>query len=441
MSDLHHILRRAARRELAQRMLRRSGLGLIAGLALGCFLLGADRLGLLAVSGLTYVLVAALGAIAGAATAMLAGPDRLALAVRLDRAYRLDDRLATAESLQRGSGRGQDAAFAALVGREADRLAGTLDVRPALPVRIPRLWGGAAALATLLAIGALFLPAVDPARRADAAEIRQREEAQREERASVADSIRDVVEDLEAEAALDETTKEELDALDALAGQLSGENAEDFDPAAARDESAARINELADRLAEQAEKDAAAVEELTERFAGLDSPEAPMSAEEFSEALRRGEFGRAADLLDEMMRNRDAMTEEERQAVADHLRTLGQNIEDTARSEDPGLDQRRDGLEDALRDQGLTEDEIDRLLDPQEPRTEDVQRDLESRNVDEEVSRELAEDIDELRRQRQTEEQANREAQNVADAVRRAAESMETDRRRETPPAGEGAAK
>lgn len=434
MMDLRHILRRAARRDLAQRALGHAGIGLIVGLIAGFLLLLADRFGLVAASGVIYVIVVGLGAIAGVASAALTGADRASLAIRLDRSFRLADRLATAESLESGTGPHQDRAFAALVRRDADRLAGSLDVRPALPVRMTRVWGGVAALAVLLWLASLYVPSMSPARGADAETMARRVDSLRQERAAVAESIRDVVENLEDEAQLDEEARGELDALDELASQLSGENAEEFDPSAVRDESAARINELADRLAEQARENTAAADELTRRFAGLDPPEAPMSAEEFSEALRRGDFGRAADLLDELMQDKEAMTEQERQAIADHLRALGEQIEEAPLAADPAGDVRRQRLQQALRDQDLTGEEIEGLLNPRPPAADDVQRELENRNVDEEISRELAKDIEQLRNEQDIDDQATRDARDVARAVKQAADSMQPPENGEPPP-------
>jgi len=425
MSDLRHILGRAARRDLAQRMVRRAGTGLVAGLAAGCVLLLADRAGLLAVPGGLYVLIAALGAMAGIIAATLTRRDRLALALKLDRTFRLKDRLATAESLQEGGPRRQDAAFSALVRRDADRLAGSLDVRTALPVRITGIWGSVTALALLLWLGVLYLPAISPARGADTNAIARRDESLRQERAEVANSIRDAVEDLEDDSQLDGTAPEELGALEQLASQLTGEGGEEFDPSAARDESAARLNELADRLAEQAQENAAAAEELSKRFAGLEAPDAPLSAEEFTEALRRGDFGEAADLLDELARDAKSMPDEERRAVADHLKALSREIQQADGAADRAENESRRRLEQALGDQGLDEREIQDLLDSAQPTADAVERELENRSVDEEISRELARDIQKLSDRQKADEQAARDARDVAEAVEQAAESIE----------------
>ena len=425
MTDLRHILGRAARRDLAQQVVRRAGAGLFAGLVAGCVLLLADRTGLLAVPGGLYVLIAALGAMVGIALAALSRRDRLALALQLDRTFRLKDRLVTAESLREGGPRRQDAAFAALVRRDADRLAGSLDVRTALPVRITGIWGGVTALALLLGLGVLYLPAISPARGADPLAIARRDESLREERAAVADSIRDAVEDLEEDSQLDGTPPGELDALEQLASQLTGEGGEEFDPSAARDESAARLNELADRLAEQAEENAAAAEELTRRFAGLEGPEAPLSAEEFTEALRRGDFGEAADLLDELARQAESMPDDERRAVADHLKALSREIQQVDGAADRAENESRRRLEQALSDQGLDEREIQDLLDNAEPTADAVERELENRSVDEEISRELARDIQKLSDRQKADEQAERDARDVAEAVEQAADSIE----------------
>src|SRR5204862_5579994 len=104
--------------------------------------------------------------------------------------------------------------------------------------------------------------------------------------------------------ALDEQTRRDLAALDKIAEQLGGKAQTPDDVSKARDETAARMNELADRLAEQSQRDLAAGDELARKFSGMDStgaPKPPMSAEEFQEALKRGDFGAAGEELQKLL--------------------------------------------------------------------------------------------------------------------------------------------
>ena len=145
---------------------------------------------------------------------------------------------------------------------------------------------------------------------------------------------------------LDAADEEDLSALRALAEQLGEEGA----PAdEVRDESALQLDEMARRLDEEAERDAAAADEITERFAELAAPEAPPSARELDEALRRGDFGAAGDELEQLLDRAGELSDEQRSALAEHLRDLGELAQESSRTPDPAVESRRSELEDALR--------------------------------------------------------------------------------------------
>ena len=119
MSDLMHILRRTARRHLAQRVVRFTGTGLLAALGAGCALLLLARATGLPLPSIIHVAVAAAGLLCGLAFAFTRQPGPHTLAVLLDHSFDLKDRLGTAEALTDHTprwGRARnDAGFAELV--------------------------------------------------------------------------------------------------------------------------------------------------------------------------------------------------------------------------------------------------------------------------------------------------------------------------------------
>jgi hypothetical protein len=431
MTDLRHILRKARRRRLAQRALRRSAVGMLAGLIAACLLLIAAKGLALDLPGLVYPLVAGLGLLAGLISAFAVADDPVRLAADLDRAYRLKDRLASAETIVIGGLRRQDPAFADLVRRDADRLAAKLDVRSATPIRIPNLWLVVLGVGVLLWLGDMLLPNASWASRESLAQTAQRGLDAQRERAEVADAIGDVLDEFEdRDEALDPATQNGLDALEDLADQLSGEG--ELDPADARDESARQLTDLADRLDDQARREIEATDEFARRFSGMEQPDAPMSAEEFSEALKRGDLGDAAELLEQLMQRSESMPATEREALADHLEELARRAEEAGRR-DRNQAAQRDPVEQTLRDQGLDEQTIDDLLDGDPGDVDDIERALEERNIDEEVARDLARDIERLREQKAVDGQVERDAQKLADALKDAADQIDEPQQPEPP--------
>src|SRR5688572_14463170 len=124
MTSIQHTLSQAARRDLFDRALHGAGWGLLAGLTLATVALPAERLlpGVAAPLS-AYVVLIALGLAAGVVQSLWTRPDRLAVAVRLDRSLGLKDRIGTAVALTPSPGDGSmhDQEFAGLVEAQAQR--------------------------------------------------------------------------------------------------------------------------------------------------------------------------------------------------------------------------------------------------------------------------------------------------------------------------------
>ncbi len=431
MGTLPHILRRARRRQLANQALHSSGVGLGAAAGLGLALLVLDRTVAVGVRFELYLILLGAGMLAGFIHAAATRPAPWSVAVHLDRTLHLKDRLATAEAIRRG--RIHDDGLAALARRDAQRVAGSIDVRAAAPVRLTGVWAGDTAMVALLWLGVAYVPALawgDPPT--------DRAEKLQERRSRLVESITETVAGLD-EIVVDEATREQLDALDRLATQLDRTPAES-DLAEARDEAAARLDEVADRLSDLAERDLGAIDEVTRRFQGIDAPQSSAAGEALASALRAGDFDEAAGQLDELLEDPGELTEVQRRELAKHLRTLSERLERISDATNGDTTERREQLEQALRDQGLDEPQIERILDGSPQTVDETERDLQRRNVDDEISRRLARDIKRLNEQLEREEQARRDTEAVADALDRAANDLqsppEQDRPQDQPPPG-----
>jgi hypothetical protein len=415
MAAVERVIRRARRRVTADKTLHGAGRGLVIGAAAALGVLAVDRGAGLPVPTAAYPLLAGAGLVAALALCLGKRPGGLATAVRLDRALGLKDRLGTAEAIRQGRARGELAGLARL---QAERLAPSIDIRRATPIRVGRVWAIAVLLSAALGAGVAFLPAFGP--RSGAATTTTSPQLA-ERRTEIVETINDAVADLDQET-LDQASREDLQTLEALARQLTGEPATETELAEARDQSAAQLEQVADRLAEQAQRNLDAVDEVTRRFSGIDTPqEAPEPVEALAEALREGELEEAADRFDQLMDQRESMTRQSWERVAENLRQLGDQLE--APPDDRELAERADEIREALEDLGIDEQAARELLEPQDPR--ELEEALREQELDQEAMQQLAEDLERLHEQQQVREQADEHQRRLSDALQDAAEQLE----------------
>ncbi|MHC4709458.1 MAG: hypothetical protein ACYTA3_03300 [Planctomycetota bacterium] len=449
MAAVERVIRKARRRVTADRAVHGAGWGLFIGAVAGLGVLVVDRAAGPLVPLYTYPVLAGAGLVAFMALSLGRRPGRLATAIRLDRALRLKDRLGTAEAIRRGRARGELAlsrslrsglrphtrfvgfaadsigrcawtqtALADLACHQAERLAESIDIRPATPIRIRRIWTVAVLLAAVLSAGVAFLPnfASDVA-----AATTSNTPQLAEQRSEIVGTINDALTDLDRDT-LDPASQEELQALDDLARQLSGEPVTETELAEARDESAAQLEQVADRLAEQSRKNLEAVDEVTRRFQGIDvPPEAPQPVEALAEALREGDLEQAADRFDELMDDSESMSPDEREQLAEDLREMGDELETPPGDQE--LAQRADDIREALEDLGLDEQTARELLEQQDP--QEIEQTLREQHVEPESAQQLAEDLERLQEQDQVREQADEQQRRLAEALDDAAEQLE----------------
>ncbi|MCZ6612851.1 MAG: hypothetical protein O6941_09465, partial [Planctomycetota bacterium] len=155
MTAIEHILRRARRRVVADRAVHQAGAGLAVGAGIGLGALVLDRVIGFGVRLEVFGILAGVGLLLGAIHALLRRPSAFDLAVRLDRQLGLRDRLGTAEVIRTGQVPDDD--FAALVRQDAQRLADSIDLKTATPIRITRIWAVAAVMAASLGLGISYL--------------------------------------------------------------------------------------------------------------------------------------------------------------------------------------------------------------------------------------------------------------------------------------------
>lgn len=419
MTTVQQTIKKARRRLTTAAAIRRTGTAIAVSAAAGLILLAVDRLATLNIPVLVYLAVLGAGLVAGVIHSLVTRPELLAVAVRLDRGLGLRDRLGSAEAIR--TGRVQDEGFSWLVQQDAERVAQRLDIKSATPIVVTRGWIVAGGLIVVLGLGFAYVPPLTRTTRGqnrahtaqDQAELQQQQQ-------EITQTIQEAIAEIDDDA-LDDRMRENLSSLQRLAEQLGNEGASSDEVAEARDRSAGQLAALADRMAEQSQRNLRAADAVAERFAGVDPADAPMSAQEFAEALRNGEFGEAADLLDELMASKEDLSAEQRSEVAEHLRHMSEQLTEPS---DAAIDEQFESAREALRDLGLDEQDVDDLLGD-EASKEDLQRALEEEDVDEDVAQELVDDIERSKQQQEVDKRADDEAQALSEAMEDVANQLD----------------
>ena len=419
MSALERMVARAGRRAAFDLALLGAGRGLAIGVGVGLALLVLDRATDLVVPLAAYPILVAVAVVIAAVVAILGRPSSFDIAVRLDRRLGLKDRLGTGVAIRQGRTRGELAELARL---DAQRVAGTIDVRRATPIRVTAIWPVAVLLGVTLAAGVAFLPALDAAGAQEPAVTRIALEQQRTE---IVETIDETMDALDQET-LDTASRQDMETLERLAEQLGEPAVDEIELARLRDESAATMEEMADRLAEDAQRNLEVVDEVTRRFTEAEQPDAPSheppaELSEFLDAVRRGELGEAAERFDELLERADELPAPERDDVARELRELSERLDAPRDPEDPGGSEAPEveRLREALDDLGVDEQTMKELLDNQDRTPADDALD------DPETRRRIAEDLDAARQRQQVREQADKQREALAEALENAADEFE----------------
>jgi len=463
MSALERIIAKAGRRTAIDLALRAAGRGLAIGVGGGLALLVVDRTTGLVVPLAAYPILGAVAAVIAAVVAILGRPGSFDIAVRLDRRLGLKDRMGTGVAIRHHRTRGE---LTELARFDAQRVAETVDVRRATPIHLTPIWPVALVMGGGLAAGIAFLPAFGGARAPEPAVTRAELQQQRTE---IVETIDETMDALDQEA-LDTVSRQDVDTLERLAQQLGEPTADEIELARLRDESAATMQEMADRLAQDAQRNLEVVDEVTRRFASAEQPDAPSheppaELSEFLDAVRRGELDDAAERFDELLQRADELPAPSREDIARELRDLSERLdtqpgpEDSDGTDTPQVEQLREALDDL----GVDEQTIDEILDEpdpaqrnraleealdeaaqeqtsdqtsdqatdqngeslDEPRDESIQKTLDQRGADEEIRRRIAEDVATAREKQQVSEQADEQRQRLSKALEKAADELQ----------------
>jgi hypothetical protein len=311
---------------------------------------------------------------AGAAVLLIAAlslfrtPDRMQVAVLMDERLAFHERFSTALALA-----DDEDPFAQAATREAHETARRLNVSGQFPVKLTRHWYGTATAWAIAAAAFFAMPTVDvlgylarnKAEQAKADELQQAKVAVREQ----AGKVRTAVQQLN-----NKVLEGELDKMSEIAKGAR--------PDEVRREAIRKLTDLAEQMRKmQQAGPLQAAKRAEQMLKGLrNSPNA--LSPELTNALAGGDFAKAAKMLREMTDklNNDQLSEKEKKALSDQLKDLAGQLDGLADAQKQNKDMlEQEGLDgetakklagmsgkdlrEALKKQGLTDEQIDELLD------------------------------------------------------------------------------
>ena len=368
-SGLHRSLRWARIRHGVRLLLEHAAMTLAIVGAAGVIAIAAERTFAVDLINLwTAVGVAVVGVLAVGAAWWLTMPDRMAVAVMVDKRLGLRERVSTALALADS----EDPFARAALAEAHDKVRG-IQVRRKFPIKFSRRWAYAAGAWVAVAAMFIFLPGDmlgiqgrrDEQARKQAARAEEKTEAEGEVR-QVAKVIRMAVSPI-----ADEKLAGDLDSLDKLS-----DGAPEVDNV--KRDAIRKLGDLSDelkkRLASEKLTAAAAMKQMLKGIRGTSDA----MTRKLSAALAKGDFAAAKKALEDIRKElaEGKLSPAQREALAQALSELGKQASEASDPkkqaekmlESEGLDKKLAGMspeemKKALKESGMSEEQIQELMD------------------------------------------------------------------------------
>jgi len=209
--------------------------------------------------------------------------------------------------------------FVALAIAQAESAAGRVEVQRAMDPVETRHWKRAGAVLALAAAVGIWMPMRDEAVRGSVPAVPEQAIAQ-------IDSAQGSIEKT-SEAEGSPAVQEAIEELESLKEELA-QGVDDPEQANAR--TAAKLEELADALDEQAQQDQADANELADRIAQAQNQDEQLGdqqLDEFAQAIKEQEYADAQKELESLREQLDQMSDAQREELADQLEQLADAVE------------------------------------------------------------------------------------------------------------------
>lgn len=315
-------------------------------------LLIADRLLSLSLHWGFYAALAGAVLAAAPVIAWLRRPDDNKVATLIDQRLHLKDQLATALYAQRMT----NDPFAQQVIRDAHRTAENIDLKEAFRLRAHRAWGWTAPVAALLALLAVFLVPMDLLGRESA---RQQAAAEEQEAAAVEQQLVQAVAAVRELRDTSRDSSEMQEASDELR-ELAGLTRQELKNPEMRRQAMAKLSSVQDKLGQAADQQEAQFNTVQAMLSRLDVNEKG-PADKFADALRRGDFEAAAQALDDLAKEVESMSPEDRAAMERQLNSLADQLNQAAQQAAQQQAQQQQQTQQTLQNAGLSQQQIQQL--------------------------------------------------------------------------------
>lgn len=412
MHAIQHTIQRARTRMVFQSALDDMGKALLIAVILAFITLVLDRAMSLSLPWWGYALIPGAALILAPITAWVRRPDSATVAATLDHRLKLKDQIATALYAERMP----DDPFAKQVVESAQRTATGLDLRDAFRLRWGRAWAWVPPVAALMALVAVFMNPMDLLGRAQA-------QAQREQEADAARVAEEQVVNAvaavrsmrqENKATTDPETTEALNELAALT-QRDLKNPE------MRRQAVAKLSKVQEKLAAEAEQQESQFNTMQSMLSRLET-DGQGPADKFADALRRGDFEAAKEALEDLAKNLDNMSPDERAALERQLGNLAQQLAQAAQAAAQQQAQQQQQMQQALQNAGLSQQQIQQLAQ-QNYNQQAVQQALQQNGMSQQQAQQTAQQIQKQQQQSQNASQCQNTASGLSSSLQKMSQS------------------
>jgi hypothetical protein len=307
-----------------------------------------------------FAVAGGVGLVLAALIAMLSGPSRVDAAVAIDRAFHLNERLATALTLpvdlrETPAGR----ALIADTIRHVD----DLDIGSKFGLRLPRkAW--VPLVPAALAVGLLFAPEL--IQRQARATSRAAELAEKAAVAKQAQALSRTI--AKSRKEVNKAEFAETERLLAEIEKVAEEMAKA--PPAEKGKAMVELNKLTDALKDR-QRQLGSAEQINKQLQQLKEMSDSGPADEFAKEMARGDFQKAAEELKKIQEkmSKGELSESEKKALQQQLAEMKQQLEKLA-----NMDERKKQLEEARKNGALTQQQYEQELNKLEQQAQNLDK-------------------------------------------------------------------
>ena len=362
-----------------------------------------------------YAVVAGLALLIAPVAAWVRRPDRATVAAMIDHRLKLKDRLATAlyaVTLTHDP-------FARRVIEDASAAANDLHIREGFALRLHRVWGYVPPAGRDPGCSwALLVP------QADLLGINAAALAAAPNRPSPSKPTEQVGQVVAAIQKLHATTPElkENEGDADLQQQLAEMTQADLRDPEMRKNIAAKLSDVDSKLGQAADQKQQQFQPLQNAMSRL-GPMVPGPADRFADALRRGDFDSACRELDQLAKSAASMSEADKQALAQQLKNLADQLNQAAKDAAQQQAQAQQQMAQTLKNAGLSQQQVQQLQQ-QNFNQQAVQQALQKQGASQQQAQQVQQKIQQLQQQCQNAGQCSGGTQAMASPLGRMAQSM-----------------